>query len=217
MTNWVPSPKCHARRIKKNAEAVTAFQRTCADRLLALIPPTNVRPIKLWAEDESRFGLHTIRRRRITACGIKPIGMHQHDFTNFWIYGAVAPQTGESHFMEFPTLNGAMFQRFLDAFAQAHPETLNVLLVDNAATHKSKELRVPENVVLLFQPPYSPEVNPCERVWLAFKTDLAWRCFADLDALRQCLVTVLARYDEPMMHGLTSYPYLMSAINVLCA
>jgi transposase len=217
MTNSEPNPRCRVRPIKKNPESEATFKKECAKRLTALIPATNERPIKLWTEDESRFGLHTIRRRRITASGTKPIGRHQHDFKNFWIYGAVAPQTGESHFMEFPTLNGAMFQRFLDDFAQAHPITLNVLVLDNAATHKGSTLRLPENVVLLFQPPYTPEVNPCERVWQAFKTELGWRCFQDLDHLRQYMVAVVARYDEKMLHSLTSYPYLMETVNAVCS
>jgi len=82
--------------------------------------------------------------------------------------------------------------------------------------HQRKDLRIPENVVLFFQPPYAPEVNPCERVWQAFKTEIAWYCFADLEQLRQYLVAVLARYNEPMLHSLTSYPYLMDVINAVC-
>src|SRR3712207_8535688 len=50
----------------------------------------------------------------------------------------------------------------------------NVLLLDNARSHTAKRLRVPENVILLFQPPYAPEVNPVERVWEDLKQDLAW-------------------------------------------
>ncbi|GIV96837.1 MAG: hypothetical protein KatS3mg057_1494 [Herpetosiphonaceae bacterium] len=94
-------------------------------------------------------------------------------------------------------------------------DTLNVMLLDNAKSHKAQDLRLPENVVLVFQPPYSPEVNSCERVWQAFKTDVAWHCFADREALRTFMVAVVARYDEAMLHDLTSYPYLMDAINAL--
>ncbi|GIV96269.1 MAG: hypothetical protein KatS3mg057_0926 [Herpetosiphonaceae bacterium] len=95
-------------------------------------------------------------------------------------------------------------------------DTLNVLLLDNAKSHKAQDLRLPENVVLVFQPPYSPEVNPCERVWQAFKTDVAWHYFADLEALRTFMVAVVAGFDEPALQSLTHYPYLMEAINVLC-
>ena len=33
--------------------------------------------------DESRVGLQTVRRRRLTARGTKPVGVHQQRFENF--------------------------------------------------------------------------------------------------------------------------------------
>ncbi len=105
--------------------------------------------------DESRITLQTVRRRRITARGTKPIGLHQHCFENFYVYGAIAPKDGDGYFLGLPTLNADMFQIFLDKFGTARPTTFNVLLVDNSRCHTAKQLVVPTNVVLLFQPPYS--------------------------------------------------------------
>ena len=56
-------------------------------------------------------------------------------------------------------------------FSQAYPNSLNILQVDNGRFHKSKDLIVPENVILLFQPPYCPELNPIERLWEYLKAD----------------------------------------------
>lgn len=84
--------------------------------------------------DETRLGLQTVRQRRITARGIKPVGTYQHAFTNFYLYGAIAPRTGDAYFLGVPTLSAAHFQRFLDDFSQLHPDTRNVLLVDNSRT-----------------------------------------------------------------------------------
>lgn len=179
------------------------------------IPESNQQPVRVWASDESRFGLHTVHRRRITARSVKPIGIHQHRFENTWAFGAIEPISGASHFMEFPTLTTAMVQRFLDDFAQAYPKSLNLILLDNASTHRAKALVLPPNVVLVFQPPYSPEVNPCERVWQSLKTALAWEPFADLDALRQRLVAVLRSYTDAMLQSLTGYPYFVAAVNAL--
>ncbi|MBF2022226.1 MAG: transposase [Hydrococcus sp. C42_A2020_068] len=49
---------------------------------------------------------------------------------------------------------------------------LNVLQVDNGLFDRAKRLQIPENIVLLFQPAYSPELNPRERVWEHLKQDL---------------------------------------------
>ena len=34
-----------------------------------------------------------------------------------------------------------------------------------AAWHKSGSLRIPENIELIFIPPYTPEMNPIEQIW----------------------------------------------------
>ena len=54
------------------------------------------------------------------------------------------------------------FNLFLDEFAAAYPASLNIVQLDNGAFIKIKQLEIPENVVLLFQPTYSPDVNPIE-------------------------------------------------------
>jgi transposase len=180
-----------------------------------VLPPQNTRPIEVWAFDESRFGLQTIRRRRITARGTKPIGRFQHRFENFYLYGTVAPSSGDGFFLGLPKLDAAHVQVFLDEFAQARPHTLNVLLLDNARCHTAKDLVVPSNVVLLFQPPYTPEVNPCERVWQDLKDDLAWTCFADLATLQARIVALVQTYDMNRLRSLTAYPFILEAINAV--
>jgi len=52
----------------------------------------------------------------------------------------------------------------MEKFAQENKETYNIVILDNASFHKGKELNELENVKLIFQPPYSPEVNGAERV-----------------------------------------------------
>ncbi len=47
------------------------------------------------------------------------------------------------------------------------------------------ELTIPDNIVLLFQPPYSPDVNPIERVWKFMKDKLRWINLKTLDELRK--------------------------------
>lgn len=39
-----------------------------------------------------------------------------------------------------------------------------VLIMDQAGWHKSRALVVPGNIVILHLPPYSPELNPMERL-----------------------------------------------------
>jgi transposase len=187
------------------------------ERLAAKLPPERSKPVEFWAYDESRLGLHTIRRRRITARGTKPVGQLQQRFSNCYLYGAIAPASGDGYFLGMAKFNADHFQRFLDEFARARPDTLNVLLLDNSRCHTAQDLRIPENVVLLFQEPYAPELNPAERVWEHLKTALAWRCFASLEELQAEIVRLVTDYDAATLQSLTAYPYIMHAINAVCA
>jgi transposase len=165
--------------------------------------------------DETRLGLHTVRRRRITLRGVKPVGIHQQRFENFYVYGAIAPASGEGWFGVAGKMSSEVFQRFLDEFALAHRETQNVLLVDNSGTHTAKSLLLPSNVVLIFQPPYAPEVNPAERVWKALKDGLAWERFATLAALVRWVMEEIEGWTAEMLRSLTAYPYIMTALSAL--
>lgn len=156
----------------------------CAD------PPQRV--VKVFAQDESRLGLLTVRRRRLTARGVQPVGIVHHTFERFYVYGAVAPTTGEHFLLQRSGLNSVHFQVFLDAFAHAYPATLNVLVLDNSGAHTAKRVIIPANVRVVLLPPYTPELNPIERVWRALKDGRAWLHFADLET-QQAHVTAILR------------------------
>ncbi len=183
----------------------------------AVCRTTDQRRVKVFAQDESRIGLLTIRRRRLTARGVQPVGLIQHAFQSFYVYGAVAPTTGEHFFLQYPRLNRATFQGFVDAFAHAYPNTLNVLVLDNSGAHTAKHVTLPENIRLVLLPPYTPELNPIERVWRALKDDLAWLHFADLEAQQAHVATILSTYNAAILQSLTAYAYFVEAVNALSA
>lgn len=116
-----------------------------------------------------------MRRRRLTACGVQPVGLLQHVFAWFSVDGAVAPTTGERFLVELPYRPAAMFQRFIDAFAQAFPDSLHLLLLDNSGAHTAQGLHWPAHVRYVRLPPDCPELSPRERVWRDVKDAVAWR------------------------------------------
>jgi transposase len=171
--------------------------------------------VRVFSQDESRVGLLTVRRRRLTASGVQPVGLVQHTFEWFYIYGAVAPTTGECFFLELPYLNADTFQLFVDALAQAFPDSLNLLLLDNSGAHTAQPIRWPANVQPVWLPPYCPELNPIERLWRDVKDDLAWQQFADLAAQEVYVGALLQAYNASTLRTLTGYAYLLEAINAL--
>ena len=183
------------------------------------------RELRSLAEDESRFGLKTSTGRFITACGVKPIGQWQGLFKAFWLYGAVEPATGESFFWQFSHVDTECYQRFLDEFSKAYPNSLNILQVDNGRFHKGKALVVPENVILLFQPPYCPELNPYafggakpyERLWEHLKADLKWASFQTLEQLQTKVGQLLAELTPKVTASITGYSFILDALSALNA
>jgi putative transposase len=108
-----------------------------------------------------------------------------------------------------------MFQLFVNALAQAFPESLNLLLLDNRGAHTAQRLTLPANVRLVCLPPYCPELNPIERGWRDLKDALAWLQFPTLDAQQDDLASRLRAYEAATLHTLTSYTYLLEAVHAL--
>ena len=74
---------------------------------------------------------------------------------------------------------------FLAEFATALPQDMHaVLVLDGAGWHGARALAIPPNVTLVPLPPYSPELNPVERVWLYLRERfLSLRAFRDYRAV----------------------------------
>lgn len=174
----------------------------------------------LWAQDESRFGLQTIQRRRLTLPGMKPVCPCEQAFENFWLCGAVQPNTGESFVLELPATDSDCLQVFLDQFAAAHaqnPGEVHALLMDNGGAHRAKKLRWPARVVPVYLPAYCPELNPIERWWQELKDALSNQLFGTLEALRASLDRELAAWNQNPVRlcSLTSYSYLIHPLALL--
>ncbi len=167
--------------------------------------------MRLFLQDESRFGLHEgSTRRRLSACGTRPHQQVLPRYESFWLYGAVEPATGESLFWEMPALDAQSVQAFLDEFSRTYSESLNVLVWDGAPAHLSHALEVPQNVLLVRLPPYSPELNPIERLWQDLRQKLGLALPPDLQALKDALAEQICRYTPQMLASLCGYEYLLN-------
>lgn len=107
-----------------------------------------------------------------------------------------------------------MLQRFLDAFSQQYADSLNILQVDNGAFHKAKSLRIPDNLILLFQPAYCPELNPIERLWQHLKKDLRWDLFPDITQLQTRVDELLNDLTHETVVSITGYSFIKAALSV---
>lgn len=98
--------------------------------------------------------------------GSRPQAPRQTEYGYTYVFAAVCPATGDSVALVLPWANTEMMTWFLAELALAVPAGAHLVLVlDNAGWHRSHDLIVPGCISLLFLPPYSPELNPVERVW----------------------------------------------------
>ena len=101
---------------------------------------------------------------------------------------------------------------FLEGFAGARPAHVHAVMpLDWAGWHGSKKLTVPNNVTLAPLPPYSPELNPAERVWLFLRERLlSIRVLDDQDAdIDACCDAWNALGTETgRLKSLSSYPWI---------
>ena len=52
--------------------------------------------------------------------------------------------------LELPTCNSGTYQIYLDEFAKHNTEVYKIIILDNGAFHKAKDLKIPENIGLMF-------------------------------------------------------------------
>ena len=109
-----------------------------------------------------------------------------------------------------PHCNGNNFQFFLDELAKQDPDELKVMILDNGAFHKTKSLKIPDNIILIFLPPYSPELNPAEKIWAKFKRDFSNRLFKNMDLLENYICNLVRKIDNKEVISICSFSYIFS-------
>jgi transposase len=123
----------------------------------------------------------------LCAKGIKPVAPFLHRFDNLYLFGAFSPITGESCLLELPHCNSTSFQVFINELSKKNPTEFKVVVLDNGAFHHARSLVIPDNVAFTFLPPYSPELNPAEKMWRYFKDRVSMIAYNNLEALQQQL------------------------------
>jgi putative transposase len=80
---------------------------------------------------------------------------------------------------------------FLEKFAQENRHEIHIIQLDNAPVHTAHKLVIPENIILLFQPPYCPELNAIERVWQYIKQQIKNIFYTSLDDVKHQVAKIL--------------------------
>jgi len=142
--------------------------------------------VEVWASDEQRIGLKPILRRVWAPRGQRPVVTIHPRYRWRYLGAYVHPASGRTQWHLGSTINVELSSRSLAAFAQqagAGPDKELVLVVDQAGWHLSQRVVIPPHVHLVPLPPYTPELQPAERLWTYSNTPLINRRPADLEEL----------------------------------
>lgn len=170
--------------------------------------------VSLWSEDEARFGLQPILKRRWAKKGQRPLVEVKPEYEWVWSYGAVEMSTGASFFLLLPNLQAISVEIFLAEFAKhfgLSKEKMAILLWDGAPAHRAG-LKVPEGIELFRIPPQTPELNPSERLWSPLREAVSNRCFSEMGEMEEVLLQEMRDLAEQTeyLQGLTNYHWLPS-------
>ena len=126
--------------------------------------------VDIWFADESGFEGDPRPRRRWDKKGNKTRSTKNGDHLRMNVMGMVCPRTGEFFAIETSHSDSETFQAFLDEANKSivFQRPRNILILDNASWHKRK-LTNWRGWKPKYLPPYSPDLNPIERIWLVMK------------------------------------------------
>jgi len=135
--------------------------------------------------DEARFGQQGTTTRMWARTGTRPTAVKQTRYEWVYMYAAVEPATGASVALQAPHVNTGTMTVFMKMLGDAlGPHDHAVLIMDQAGWHKARALVVPANITILYLPPYSPELNPVERLWAYLRSHyLSNRAYDDYQHL----------------------------------
>jgi transposase len=167
-------------------------------------------------QDEARFGRMSDPRACWVPAPLRPVVKTALVREYNYVFGAVCPQTGCIDYMVAENMKTENMSRFLKMVGKKHKNNFIIMVVDGASSHRSKDLSIPSNMALIMLPPYSPELNPVERVWNLLRRDyFANQYFETLhSAIAQAEIGLnRMKKEKTKMKSLTCWPWITEILN----
>jgi len=166
-------------------------------------------------QDEARFGRVRLPARCWAPARIRPIVPQQIIREYTYAYAALSPQDGQVDSLILPDMYAHTMGVFLEEVSLRYPEELILMVMDGAPCHRAGILNVPQNIILLHLPPYSPQLNPVENFWGELREKgFSNTVFRDMQAVTDQLVEVLMDFesDHGRIKSLSQFPWIKNTI-----
>jgi len=197
---------------RKSWQKTIGFKQNLAF-ILSYLAGEMQKPVVLLALDEVRFGLNNSLARVVTLRGKKPKAQKSQQRKYFNVCGIFDISTGDHIPVPMTGLKADNFNDVLEIVAAEYEDCEVILMMDNAQYHKAKSLVWPENLQPLYQPPYSPELNPSERVWLEAKRFLKNQVFESLKQLKDWVFEKALDIKNEQMASIVGFKWIREAMD----
>ena len=160
---------------------------------------------KLYFFDESRFGTHSKIGHGWFAKGERTAVKIKLGFDNFYVYSAVDMNNGHDFSLIMPNVNTNCMNIYLLEMSEYLQGEEAIMVMDGAGWHKSKELSVPHNIKIIYLPPYSPELNPVEKLWQYLKSNtIKNKVYECIEDLKEAICQFIINFDPKIIMGVCS-------------
>lgn len=174
--------------------------------------PLKQKTFKLFFADEMRYGLISNFRRSWSKVGERTIIDSQQSFDNRYLFSAVSPLSGESfHLSAIDGFDSEAAYVFLCELKKQYVDTPVIVVWDNAPGHRVKIHREIPGMIILFLPPYSPELNPAERFFEEIRKATANKIFKTIEEQEEVIEKQLNELikDPEALQRLVGYPWIL--------
>jgi len=160
--------------------------------------------------DEAGFGQEGRVCHRWFTRGQRPPGLCGQRDTWTHLFAAVRPATGDGFALVPPQVSTTAMNTFPTRSAAALAKDEHAVpVLDRAGWHTAEKLDIPSNVALVWSPPYSPRLDPVERLWSFLRErHLSHRPLDTYDAIVDALCRAWNALTAERILSLTHYPSL---------
>ena len=173
--------------------------------------PLDDRPVIVLFQDEGRFGRISDIYNCWSPKGFRPQLKKQFERQYTYAYSAIAPKSGSSFSLILPEVNAESMTLYLNELSKFYKDYRIVMAMDQASWHGRHTVELIDNIQIIHQPPYSPELNPVEHLWEHIRQNYFGNSyFENMDCLETTLTNALKEVhsDKKTIKSLSNFYWL---------
>jgi len=174
--------------------------------------PLDRRELKIFFQDEARFGRMSTLYKCWCPLGIRPNLKKSLEREFTYSYTSIEPATGESFSYILPQVNNVSMKLYLEEMSEHYKENRIIIIMDSASFHGLSNLNNIDNIQILHLPAYSPELNPVESFWNYLRKNYFgnkyWKSIDELEIYLKAVLNDVHVNEKETLKSLTNFSWI---------